>query len=116
MITSEKILLLGGTGSLSQEYVKYALENNVSANIIVFSRDEYKKYKIKEKYPKVTYVLGDIRDYESVFDVIKDVEIVINFAALKQIDTLQHNTLEAVSTNIYGTKNIARACKEIGIW
>ncbi len=116
MITSEKILLLGGTGSLSQEYVKYALENSVSANMIVFSRDEYKQYKMKEKYPNVEYILGDIRDYESVFDVIKGVEIVINFAALKQIDTLQHNTLETVSTNIYGTKNIARACKEVGIW
>ncbi len=116
MITSEKILLLGGTGSLSQEYVKYALENNASADIIVFSRDEYKQYKMQEKYPEVKYILGDIRDYESVLDVIKEVEIVINFAALKQIDTLQHNTLEAVSTNIYGTKNVARACKEVGIW
>ena len=116
MITSEKILLLGGTGSLSQEYIKQALEYNASANIIVFSRDEFKQYKMQEKYPKVKYILGDIRDYESVFNIVKKVEVVINFAALKQIDTLQHNTLEAVSTNIYGSKNVARACQEVGIY
>ncbi len=116
MIASEKILILGGTGSLSQEYVKYSQNNEVKGNITVFSRDEYKQYKMKEKYPEVKYILGDIRNYESVFDAIKQVEIVINFAALKQIDTLQHNTLEAVSTNIYGTKNVARACQEIGVY
>ncbi len=116
MITSEKILLLGGSGSLAQEYVKQAQENDVSANIIVFSRDEFKQYKMQEKYSKVKYIIGDIRDYESVLNVVKEVDVVINFAALKQIDTLQHNTLEAVSTNIYGTKNVARACQEVGIW
>lgn len=116
MITSEKILIFGGTGSCGQEYVKQALDYNASANIIVFSRDEYKQYKMQEKYPKVKYILGDIRDYESVYDAVKQAEVVINFAALKQIDTLQRNTIEAVSTNVYGTKNIARACQEVGIW
>lgn len=100
---------------MGQAFVKRAIKDNPK-EIIIFSRDEYKQYRMKQKWPDLTYIIGDIRDYVWVDDVIAMTmpDIIINFAALKHIDVMEikYNTLEAVRTNIDGSGNIARAARK----
>jgi UDP-N-acetylglucosamine 4,6-dehydratase len=39
----------------------------------------------------------------------KDVDIIFHAAAMKQVDTVEYNPLEAIKTNIYGTENVIKA-------
>ena len=42
-------------------------------------------------------------------------EIVINAAAHKHVPLMEHNCVEAVENNVFGTKNIVELCEEFGV-
>jgi UDP-glucose 4-epimerase len=58
--------------------------------------------------------LGDVRDYGSVCSALKDVDFVVNAAALKQVPACEYFPRQAVLTNCMGAANIVRAIEENG--
>jgi FlaA1/EpsC-like NDP-sugar epimerase len=96
------ILIFGGTGSLG-----HALVNRYT-NVTVVSRDEYKQWEMKKKFPNVNYLIGDVRDPERVKFVMSTVnpDTVIIAAAMKHIDVCEDAIHECLGTNLMGTKNI----------
>ena len=54
---------------------------------------------------------GDIRDYHSVRQVMRGVDIVFHAAALKWITEVEYNVWEGVKTNVIGAQNIIEAAK-----
>ena len=60
-------------------------------------------------------LLGDIRDYCSVFDAMKDVDIVFHLAALIAIPYSYKAPQSYVDTNINGTLNIVMAARDLDI-
>ena len=58
---------------------------------------------------RISFVIGDIRDYERFYSASKDVDVIFHAAALKQVPTVELYPYEAVKTNILGTYNIVRA-------
>jgi len=58
---------------------------------------------------KLSFVIGDIRDYERFFSATKNIDIIFHAAALKQVPTVELYPYEAVKTNILGTYNVVRA-------
>ena len=61
---------------------------------------------------KLEFRIGDVRDIHSVTQALRDVDIVFNAAALKQVPTCEYFPYEAVRTNIEGPENIIRAIQE----
>lgn len=126
----KRILITGGTGSLGKILVKRLLsgDEGCPAKIIIFSRDEAKQHDMRLEYQHkknvteeviynnfhqlVEFRIGDIRDYESICSAMKDVDIVINAAALKQVPSCEYFPFEAVKTNIIGSENIVRVLRE----
>ena len=53
-----------------------------------------------------------MRDFRSVAAALRDADIVVNAAALKQVPTCEYFPYEAVRTNIEGPENIIRAIQE----
>ena len=124
------ILITGGTGSLGRNLVRQIMTGKLGEprKVIIFSRDEDKQYlmKLEWKNMKVAtddvfyhnakelldFQIGDVRDYESVVRAIKDAEIVIHAAALKQVPVCEYFPYESVKTNILGVQNIIRAIRE----
>jgi UDP-glucose 4-epimerase len=62
----------------------------------------------------LSFRIGDVRDYQTVARVVRDVDLVFNAAALKQVPTCEYFPVEAVRTNIMGAHNIVTAIRETG--
>ena len=65
MIINKKILLFGGSGSLGNKFIETYIDKNTIVN---YSRDECKHWKMSLKYKtdKLSYIIGDIRDFARV--------------------------------------------------
>ena len=66
---------------------------------------------MRKKYTnkKIQFFLGDVRDFNSVNDATKGVDFIFHAAALKQVPSCEFFPLQAVETNILGTRNLIDA-------
>jgi len=103
------ILITGGTGSFGSAFIFKVLNSKVNfKEIRVFSRDEKKQDDLRKKInnSKIKFLLGDVRDPESIKKAMKNVDFVFHAAALKQVPSCEFYPLEAVKTNVLGTNNV----------
>ena len=109
-LENKSFLITGGTGSFGGTVCNYLLKNNVK-EIRIFSRDENKQYQMRREIndSRVTFCIGDVRDYNSVLDACDEINYVFHAAALKQVPSCEFYPIEAVKTNIIGTENILKA-------
>ena len=126
MFENKKILVTGGTGSLGKVLIRRLLsgEAGTPRKVIVFSRDEAKQWAMRVDYKQakaptediiyrnwediLEFHIGDVRDIHSVAASLRDVDIVFNAAALKQVPTCEYFPYQAVMTNIAGPENIVQ--------
>ena len=109
-IESKTILITGGTGSFGNATVKRLLDFNPK-KIIIFSRDEKKQFDMGNKYndDRLRFVIGDVRDKDSVFHAMYGVDYVFHAAALKQVPNCEFFPWEAIKTNSLGAHNVIDA-------
>ena len=119
MLDGKTILVTGGTGSFGNQFVKYVLENYNPKKIIIYSRDEYKQFIMRNKFKKydekLRYFIGDVRDRNRLYRAFEGVDYVVHAAALKQVPSCEYNPMEAVKTNIDGAMNIIDAALDCGV-
>jgi UDP-glucose 4-epimerase len=115
---------------MGKTFVRRALTGELGTprKIVVFSRDEAKQHDMRMSYlnrvaatDEVIYQnfrrvlefrIGDVRDYASLCAAVRDADIVVNAAALKQVPTCEYFPSQAVLTNCMGAANIVRAIEE----
>jgi len=107
-----KVLITGGTGTLGQELIKKFYQE---WDITVFSRTELNQARLQAIYPKIKFIIGDIKDYQSVSKAVRNIDVILHCAAMKRIEVCEVNPIEAVKTNVLGTENVVMAAKEKGI-
>lgn len=128
MLNGKTILVTGGTGSFGNAFVQYALENYEPKKIIVYSRDEYKQFVMRNKFIEMgeaagkdydnvlRYFIGDVRDAHRFRRALAGgVDYIVHAAALKQVPACEYNPTEAVKTNIDGARNIVDAALDCGV-
>lgn len=126
----KRILVTGGTGSMGKVLVRRLLSCELGRpeKVIVFSRDEAKQHFMRVEYQHVRastdeiiyhnferllqFWIGDVRDFHSIASALRETDIVVNGAAMKQVPTCEYFPYEAVRTNIEGAENIVRAIQE----
>jgi UDP-N-acetylglucosamine 4,6-dehydratase/5-epimerase len=107
-ITNNKILIIGGTGSLGTELTKKYINNN---KIYLYSRDECKHWSMEidfNHHKNLQFIIGNISDKEKIKQTLLryNFDIIIMAAALKHIDKCEYETNECLNTNLLGTKNV----------
>lgn len=128
----KSILVIGGTGSLGKVLVRRILKDELGkpGKVIVMSRDEAKQQAMRVSYMhrKATtdeviynnfrqlleFRIGNVRNYADVCSAVKDSDIIINAAALKQVPLCEYFPEQALQTNCLGPVNIVRAIRENG--
>ncbi len=131
MILEDKVVVVtGGTGSLGHVLTHRLLsgEKGTPEKVILFSRGEEKQHDMRQAYVNrmfplseqtyqnaihlLEFRIGDIRDYGDVCSVVKDADVVINAAALKQVPACEYFPGQAMMTNCVGAMNLTRAIRE----
>ncbi len=114
VLNNKNILITGGTGSFGHQMILELMQYKPKL-IRIFSRDEDKQYNLKQELlenpilDKIQFVIGDVRDYERMYSVTKDMDIIFHAAALKQVPSVEAHPYEAVKTNIIGAFNVVTA-------
>lgn len=113
MLSAKTLMITGGTGSFGNTVLHRFLKTDIR-RIVIFSRDEKKQedMRIALRSSKVQFVIGDVRDYDSVNRAMKGVDYIFHAAALKQVPSCEFYPVEAVRTNVIGTENVLNAAFE----
>ena len=116
MFKDKVLMITGGTGSFGNTVLKRFLSTDVR-EIRIFSRDEKKQddMRIALNNNKLKFYIGDVRDYDSVYQAMKGVDYVFHAAALKQVPSCEFYPMEAVRTNVIGTENVLNAATANGV-
>ena len=114
---NKTILVTGGTGSFGRKFAKLTLEKYNPKQIIIFSRDEMKQWMMAQDFsdPRIEFVIGDIRDKDSLRRVVRGVDYIVHAAATKIVPLSEYNAFECVKTNILGSMNVIDIAIESGV-
>ena len=115
ILNNKTILITGGTGSFGSSFLDIIINNFNCKKIIIFSRDEMKQWNMKSKYQKhknIVFIIGDVKEKDTLSNAFKNVDIVIHAAATKIVPTAEENPFECIKTNILGAMNVVSAAIE----
>lgn len=107
----DKILMItGGTGSFGNAVLKKFLNSELK-EIRIFSRDEKKQedMRIEYKNDKLNFIIGDIRDFNSINSAMRGVDFLFHAGALKQVPSCEFYPMQAIKTNLLGAENVLEA-------
>jgi UDP-glucose 4-epimerase len=131
-LDGDTVLITGGTGSLGQTLLRRILNGDFGTptKIIVLSRDEAKQHALKAAWKRAAAAteeilydnfddlielrIGDVRDYDSLFDAVRRADVIFHCAAMKQVPTCEYFPAEAAATNVTGAHNLVRAVRATG--
>lgn len=111
------VLVTGGSGTFGNAFVEWALKKTTVKKLIVFSRDEFKQYEMRQRFTdeRMRFFIGDVRDHERLRMALRGVDIVIHAAALKHVPSGEYNPIEVIKTNVFGAQNVITAAIECGV-
>jgi len=115
-LNNKTILLTGGTGSFGKGFIRKIIHSFPKVKkLTIYSRDELKQYELAQKinlkkYKFIRFIIGDVRDKDRLNFAMKDTDLVVHAAALKQVPTAEYNPFEFIKTNIMGAQNVVDCC------
>jgi len=114
-----RILVTGGAGFIGSNFIRYLLEKYPDCKIINLDKLTYagnlNNLKDIENDKNYTFVKGDICDKKIVDKIVKDCEIIINFAAETHVDKSIIEAGSFVQTDVSGAYTLLDAAKRFGI-
>jgi FlaA1/EpsC-like NDP-sugar epimerase len=131
ILEGKSILLTGGTGSLGKVLVRRLLSGEVGtpSKVVVFSRDEAKQHEMRLSYQHpatstdeivydnfrriLQFEIGDVRDVRGLRRAVREADVVVNAAALKQVPSCEYFPEQALLTNCQGAANVCEAVRDL---
>jgi len=107
-MNNQKILIIGGTGSLGNKLTERYYETN---ELYLYSRDESKHWSMSIEYnnhSNINFIIGNICDKDKIRQTLLryNFDIIILAAAMKHIDRCEYESNECINTNLLGTQNV----------
>jgi FlaA1/EpsC-like NDP-sugar epimerase len=110
------VLVTGGAGSVGRAITAQLAEIGTKT-IRVFDNNEPSLARMQAEFgnDQFRYLAGDIRDKPRLERAMKDIDIVIQAAAMKHVDISEYNPFEAVKTNVVGLQNVVDTAIDTGV-
>ena len=114
---SRKILITGATGFIGSHLAEFFCKQG--DDVIAFDRynpnNNWGWLEASEYKSDMNIILGDIRDYDSVYHAMDSCEVVFHLGALIGIPYSYVSPLAYIRTNVEGTYNILEAAKKLDV-
>lgn len=108
-----KLLVTGGAGFIGSNFVHYWLKNNPNDDVLNVDKLTYAANKdtLKdvEGNPHYSFVQADICDLQTMDSLMKDIDIVVHFAAETHVDRSILDPSVFIKTNVLGTQTLLEA-------
>lgn len=113
-----KLLITGGAGFIGSNFIHYRLvkypdDKIVNLDLLTYAGN-LENLKEVENNPNYQFVKGDICDRNLVNNLVKDVEVIVHFAAESHVDRSIKSSEPFVRTNVLGTQILLDAAKNNG--
>ena len=107
-----RVLVTGGTGSLGQELARKLASDN---HVVVYSRNEERQYLMKQRLASanVSYLIGDVRDQETLEYAMRGCDYVVHAAAMKDLIMCEEQPTQTYLNNVDGSKAVIRAARNV---
>src|SRR3989344_3840550 len=106
-LNMKRILVTGGAGFIGSNFIMHMLDKQPGLEIVNLDKLTYagnlENLKSVEKNPNYTFIKGDICDGKLVDSLMKEVDIVVHFAAESHVDRSILDPAPFIKTNIEGT-------------
>lgn len=113
-----KLLVTGGAGFIGSNFIHYWLNKYPEDSIINLDLLTYagnlENLKELESNPNYKFVQGDICDAQLVNKLVKEVDVIVHFAAESHVDRSILNSADFIRTNVEGTRVLLEAAKNNG--
>jgi dTDP-glucose 4,6-dehydratase len=113
-----KYLVTGGAGFIGSNFIHYIFEKNPDCSVANLDKltyagnlDNLKKF---EHHPGYKFVKGDITNADLVNSLVKECDVIVNFAAETHVDRSILGPTEFVRTNVLGTQTLLEAARKNG--
>jgi dTDP-glucose 4,6-dehydratase len=114
-----KLLVTGGAGFIGSNFIRHIFNKYPDYEIINLDLLTYagnlENLQDIEKNSNYKFVKGDIADKDLVRNLVKDVDIIVNFAAESHVDRSILDSADFIHTNILGTHNLLEAARNNGL-
>ena len=103
-----KVLITGGAGFIGSHLADYFIldgaEVRILDNLTTGSRDN-----LRGPAGRAELIIGDIRNQELVERLVDDADLILHMAAALGVNNIMSDTIESISTNIYGSEVVLQA-------
>lgn len=110
----KKILITGGAGFIGINaaiyFFKKGYEVTVLDNLSRRGTPKNKSY-LQEKYPKILFTQGDIRDFANLQEAVKGKDIILHLAGQVAVTTSIENPRDDYEINALGTFNVLESMR-----
>jgi UDP-glucose 4-epimerase len=104
----QKVLITGGAGFIGSHLADYFVKNKDEV-VILDNLTTGTKDNLSGPGGKAKFVLGDIRNQDLVEELVSEADLVLHMAAALGVDNIMTDTIESISTNIYGSEVVLQA-------
>jgi FlaA1/EpsC-like NDP-sugar epimerase len=125
-ITDKVVLVTGAGGSIGSELCRQVMEQRPKV-IVLLESNEYFLYKIEQELKELVKLeslnipmfalLGSVTNRDRIAKLIKhfSVDTIYHAAAYKHVPIVEHNIVEGVVNNIFGTQVVAEEAAKAGV-
>ncbi len=120
-LRGRRVLVTGAGGSIGSELCRQLCL--AGAHVTLVDHSETAVYMVTQELsalvprPAISAHIADLRDRDRLRQVLQDArpEFVYHAAAFKHVPLMEENVIEALTTNVLGTRNLAELCRELGV-
>lgn len=112
--SDKRVLVTGACGTIGRRLVELLVGEFGVGELLGIDNNESELFFLDHHYaahPEVAFRLADIRDRDTLCQLLRGVDIVFHTAAFKHVIMCEHAPYEATQTNILGVQNLAHAAQ-----